>query len=213
MKKKLTVRGINALKAADAGKRDMFWDTEVANFGIRVTDAGKISFIVMRRVDGKLMRRVVAEHRVGAEYTEGLLTRAREDARAACAHHQDAEIIYFRKAAEFFRAARRGTIRKRTRWTWELSGDRVCRLFSLSLAFSTASHVRHLEKVSSGACGRWKWFDGKTCPICPSRLRSADRRVGSRPRATQRRSGFWVPARCLGHSATRCFTRVPSSAI
>jgi hypothetical protein len=29
------------------------------------------------------LRRVVAEHRVGAEYTEGLLTRAREDARAA----------------------------------------------------------------------------------------------------------------------------------
>jgi len=83
MKKKLTVRGINAQKAAEPGKRAVIWDTEVANFGIRVTDAGKISFIVMRRVDGKLLRRVVAEHRVGAEYTEGLLTRAREDARAA----------------------------------------------------------------------------------------------------------------------------------
>src|SRR5277367_5656906 len=83
MKKKLTVRTINALKAADTGKRYVVWDTEVANFGIRVTDLGKISFIVMRRVDGKLLRRVVAEHRVGAEYTDGLLTRAREDARAA----------------------------------------------------------------------------------------------------------------------------------
>jgi integrase len=83
MKKKLTVRGINAQKAAEPGKRDVIWDTEVANFGIRVTDAGKISFIVMRRVDGKLLRRVVAEHRVGAEYTEALLTRAREDARVA----------------------------------------------------------------------------------------------------------------------------------
>ncbi len=83
MKKKLTVRGINALKAAQAGKREVIWDTEVSNFGLRVTDTGKISFIVMRRVDGKLLRRVVAEHRVGAEYTEGLLTQAREAAREA----------------------------------------------------------------------------------------------------------------------------------
>jgi integrase len=81
MKKKLTVRGINALKPAEPGRRYVVWDTEVSNFGLRVTDAGKISFIVMRRVDGKLLRRVVAEHRVGAEYTEGLLTKARADAR------------------------------------------------------------------------------------------------------------------------------------
>ena len=83
MKKKLTVRGINALKPAAAGKRYVLWDTEVSNFGLRVTDAGKISFIVMRRVDGKLLRRVVAEHRVGAEYTDGLLSKARDDARKA----------------------------------------------------------------------------------------------------------------------------------
>ena len=41
---------------------------------MRVTDAGKISF-VMRRVEGQLLRRVVAEHRCGAEYAEGLLLR------------------------------------------------------------------------------------------------------------------------------------------
>ena len=83
MKKKLTVRGINALKPAETGKRTVIWDTEVSNFGVRVTDAGKISFIVMRRIGpgGAPVRRVVAEHRCGAEYTDGLLTRAREDAR------------------------------------------------------------------------------------------------------------------------------------
>jgi integrase len=80
MKKKLTVRGINALKPASPGKRFVLWDTEVPNFGLRVTDTGKISFIVMRRVEGKLLRRVVAQHRCGAEYTEGLLTQARKDA-------------------------------------------------------------------------------------------------------------------------------------
>jgi integrase len=83
MKKKLTVRGINALKAAEPGKRYDIWDTEVSNFGVRVTDTGKISFNVMRRIGpkGAPVRRVVAEHRCGSEYTEGLLTQAREDAR------------------------------------------------------------------------------------------------------------------------------------
>jgi integrase len=83
LKKKLTVRGINALKPANPGNRYVVWDTEVPNFGLRVTDAGKISFIVMRRVDGKLLRRVVAEHRTGADYTEGLLSNARDGARRA----------------------------------------------------------------------------------------------------------------------------------
>jgi integrase len=96
MKKKLTVRGVNALKPADPDKpfvvwgetfkpaeRYDIWDTEVSNFGVRVTDTGKISFNVMRRIGskGSPVRRVVAEHRCGAEYTEGLLTQARDDAR------------------------------------------------------------------------------------------------------------------------------------
>jgi integrase len=85
MKKKLTVRGINALKPAERGKRYVIWDTEVANFGVRVTDAGKASFIVMRRVDGKLLRRAVGEYRLGTEYKEGLLAQVRTDARAALA--------------------------------------------------------------------------------------------------------------------------------
>jgi integrase len=83
MKKKLTVRTINALKPAEMGKRYDIWDTEVPNFGIRVTDTGKISFNVMRRIGpkGAPVRRFVAEHRCGVDYAEGLLTRAREDAR------------------------------------------------------------------------------------------------------------------------------------
>jgi integrase len=85
MKKRLTVRGINALKPAEPGKRYDLWDTEVSNFGVRVTDTGKISFIVMRRLGpgGAPVRRVVAQHRCGAEYNEGLLGRARDDARVA----------------------------------------------------------------------------------------------------------------------------------
>ncbi len=96
MKKKFTVRGINALKPADPGQafviwgevfkaaeRYDIWDTEVPNFGVRVTNTGKISFNVMRRIGpkGAPVRRVVAEHRCGIEFQEGLLTQAREDAR------------------------------------------------------------------------------------------------------------------------------------
>ena len=64
MKKKLTVRGINALKPAARGKRYEVWDTEVPNFGLRVTDTGKITFNVMRRIGsmGSPVRRVVAQH-------------------------------------------------------------------------------------------------------------------------------------------------------
>jgi hypothetical protein len=40
MKKKLAVRGINAIKPAEPGKRFVIWDTEVSNFGIRVSTHG-----------------------------------------------------------------------------------------------------------------------------------------------------------------------------
>ena len=60
MKKKLTVRGINALKPAESGKRYDLWDTEVPNFGARVTDTGKISFIVMRRIGPDCIDRYLA---------------------------------------------------------------------------------------------------------------------------------------------------------
>lgn len=84
MKKRLTVRGISALKPAEVGKREVIWDTDVPNFGVRTTDAGAVTFFVMRRIGtgGTPVRRVVAEHRVGAEYTEGMLTAARAKARA-----------------------------------------------------------------------------------------------------------------------------------
>ena len=68
MKKRLTVRGLYALKAAEPGTRTMIWDSEAANFGLRVTETGKASFVVMRRVNGKLIwarrRRVSHRHRM-----------------------------------------------------------------------------------------------------------------------------------------------------
>jgi integrase len=49
---KLTDRGLQALKPAEPGGRYTVWDTEVAGFGIRITDRGVRTFIVMRRRAG-----------------------------------------------------------------------------------------------------------------------------------------------------------------
>jgi integrase len=49
---KLTDRGLQALKPAEPGGRYTVWDTEVAGFGVRVTDRGVRTFIVMRRQAG-----------------------------------------------------------------------------------------------------------------------------------------------------------------
>jgi integrase len=49
---KLTDRGLQALKPAEPGGRYTVWDTEAAGFGVRVTDRGVRTFIVMRRQTG-----------------------------------------------------------------------------------------------------------------------------------------------------------------
>lgn len=49
---KLTDRGLQALKPAEPGGRYTVWDTEAAGFGVRVTDRGVRTFIVMRRQAG-----------------------------------------------------------------------------------------------------------------------------------------------------------------
>jgi integrase len=52
-KLKLTDRGLQALKPAEPGGRYTVWDTEAAGFGVRVTDRGVRTFIVMRRQAGR----------------------------------------------------------------------------------------------------------------------------------------------------------------
>jgi integrase len=60
-KKVLTDRAVRALKPAAPGRRDMHWDAALPSFGVRVTDRGAASFIVMRRLHGKLVRRVIGQ--------------------------------------------------------------------------------------------------------------------------------------------------------
>jgi len=90
MKKVLTDRALRALKPAPAGVRTMIWDATLPSFGVRTTDKGHASFVVMRRLKGKLIRDVVGTFQVGAYPKEGgPLARAREAARASIALIQD----------------------------------------------------------------------------------------------------------------------------
>jgi Arm DNA-binding domain len=50
------------MKAAAPGTRKMVWDAAVPSFGVRVTDKGKLTFIVMRRLRGKLPRRMIGQY-------------------------------------------------------------------------------------------------------------------------------------------------------
>jgi integrase len=90
MKKALTDRALKALQPAPTGARRMIWDASLPSFGVRVTDKGRASFVVMRRLNGKLIRDVVGSFQVGSYPSEGgPLARAREAARASIALIQD----------------------------------------------------------------------------------------------------------------------------
>lgn len=50
----LTPRALDALKPAPAGKRYVVWDAMAPHLGVRVTESGSRSFIVVRRRPGQL---------------------------------------------------------------------------------------------------------------------------------------------------------------
>jgi Arm DNA-binding domain len=62
MKIMLADRALRAMKPAAPGTRKMLWDAAVPSFGVRVTDKNKLTFIVMRRLHGKLVRRTIGQY-------------------------------------------------------------------------------------------------------------------------------------------------------
>src|SRR5580704_2075473 len=87
MAKLLTDRTVRGLKPAAPGKRTVLWDSAVPSLCVRVTDKGAASFNVMRRLHGRVIRRMigVAWH-VPLPAGQPLpysLADARNDARAA----------------------------------------------------------------------------------------------------------------------------------
>lgn len=57
--KALTDKAIEKAKPAPAGTRVMLWDALLPGFGLRVTDSGHKTFIVMKRLNGELIRRKI----------------------------------------------------------------------------------------------------------------------------------------------------------
>ena len=78
LKRDLTDRGVAALKPALPGKRPIVWDAQVAGFGVRVTDRGHRSFILMVRYPDDPSRAVI---RAIGDYPSMPLAKAREIAR------------------------------------------------------------------------------------------------------------------------------------
>lgn len=76
-KTKLSDRKLKALKPADEGKRYEIMDTEVSGLGIRVTDKGKQTFILLARYPGSSN----PTRRALGEYPTDSLSDAREKAR------------------------------------------------------------------------------------------------------------------------------------
>ncbi|MGB8899193.1 MAG: integrase arm-type DNA-binding domain-containing protein [Methylocella sp.] len=57
----LTDRALRAMKPAP-GTRKMIWDSAVPSFGVRVSEHGKLTFSIMRRLRGKLVRRTIGQY-------------------------------------------------------------------------------------------------------------------------------------------------------
>ena len=85
----LTDRFLRGLKPAAPGKRPIFFDTAVPSFGVRTTDKGGASFVVVRRIRGRVNpspRKIGIAWRVPLPAGQPLpysLADARHDARAA----------------------------------------------------------------------------------------------------------------------------------
>jgi Arm domain-containing DNA-binding protein len=64
-RKRLTDRGLNALRPAEAGTRYEIMDTDAPGLGIRVTDKGQRTFILLTRYPGSTnpTRRALGEYK------------------------------------------------------------------------------------------------------------------------------------------------------
>jgi len=99
LKKILTDRALKALKPALKGSRYTVWDGIIPSFGVRVTDKGHISFVIQRRLNGRMLRRTLGD------YPALSLEKARQRARDALdditdGHDPKARQEALRRAAE-----------------------------------------------------------------------------------------------------------------
>ena len=72
MRKNLTDRTIRSLKPAPKDQRYEVWDAALPAFGARVDDRGRVNFILMKRLDGKLRRWTLGRYEPGTEVEPAL---------------------------------------------------------------------------------------------------------------------------------------------
>ena len=77
-KKALTDRAIRALKPASTGKRLLVWDAQVPGLGVRVTDTGQKTFVLVVRYPGDRNPSPRALGVYGAMTLEAARTKGRE---------------------------------------------------------------------------------------------------------------------------------------
>src|SRR5262245_16591818 len=77
-KKPLTDRGIRSLPAAPSGKRRIAWDAIVPGFGVRVTDSGAKSYVLVVRYPGSQNPTARSLGTVGMLSLEAARIKARE---------------------------------------------------------------------------------------------------------------------------------------
>jgi integrase len=105
--KVLTDPAIKKAKPAPKGKRYDIWDASTPNFGVRVTSTGQKTFVVMKRLNGRLIRRKLGD------YPALNLAKARKLAQAALedigdgvdpkVRQREREVEEMRKRAGLFR--------------------------------------------------------------------------------------------------------------
>jgi hypothetical protein len=91
-KKTLTVAGIKRFPPAPTGKRVEYFDAAIPGFALRVTDKADKSFILMTRLNGRLIRLTVGKAQLEDDGPGLSLASARQQARdwmMACAKGKD----------------------------------------------------------------------------------------------------------------------------
>lgn len=167
-KRVLTDRGLQALKPAQAGKRYIVWDAAQPHLGVRVTDKGARSFIVVRRRPGQ---RDPDTHVLG-RYPTITLKAAREAAPSVIGM-----LVAGQSPQEARRAEHRAAARKRTDTFAAAVADFVTyeKAKGLRTAHETAATLRreflgqnpNQTRVTTVVDGRprtsWsiEWTDGK----------------------------------------------------
>jgi integrase len=108
----LTDKALKALKPAPAGKRDRIWDALMPGLAVRITDKGKKSFVVVRRLPGAAQPTWATL----GEYPVLSLAEAREKARQALGaivageHPREREVVRREAVKEAARSAHPHTL-------------------------------------------------------------------------------------------------------